>query len=91
MIKLDLSKAYDRLSWKYLQGILKEFSFDSRWIRWISSMISTLMFSILLNGSPIEAFNGTKGLKQGDPMSPFLFILAVEGLGRYVKEKVQGD
>lgn len=91
MIKLDLLKAYDRLSWNYLQGILNTFGLDPKWINWIYSMISTHMFSILLNGAPMKDFNATMGLRQGDPMSLFLLILAAEGLGRYVKEKVQDD
>jgi len=91
LVKVDLSKSYDHLSLKYLQGIVKAFGFDSRWIRWIILMISILVFSILLNVTPIEAFNGTIGLKQGNPISLFLFILVAEGLGRYVKEKVQRD
>lgn len=89
MIKLDLSKSYNPLRWTYLQSMLEAFGFDPQWINWISSFISTSVLTILLNGAPYEAFNATRGLRQGDPISPSLFILAVEGLGRYVKAKVQ--
>jgi len=91
LVKLDLAKAYDRLNWDYLQGILKAFSFYARWISWIMSMVTTPVLSIMLNGSPTNAFNATRGLIQGDPLSPFLFILVVEGLGRYIEEKVQSE
>ena len=89
LIKLDLSKAYDCLSWPYLKVVLSTFGFDGRWIQWLMSFISSPNFSILLNGIPSNPFNVSRGLRQGDPLSPFLFIIAVEGLGRLIKSKLQ--
>lgn len=91
LIKLDLSKAYDRLSWKYLTEILKAFGFCDRWVNWVLSMISTPNYSILLNGAPTTTFNETRGLRQGDPLSTFLFIIAAEGLGRYIKKELRDN
>lgn len=91
LIKLDLAKAYDRVNWEYLQKILKAFGFDEIWISWVITMITTPVLSILLNESPTEAFSATRGLKQGVPLSPFLFILAAEGLGRLIKAKVYSE
>jgi len=91
LIKLDLAKAFDRLCWNYLAGILKAYGFDQSWIKWILSMVSSPIMSILLNGSPSEAFTPSRGLRQGDPLSPFLFILAAEGLGSLVNDQVSRE
>lgn len=88
MIKLDLEKAYDKLRWEYLQRILKAYGFDHRWKEWIMSMISTPSMSMLLNGTPTETVKSSCRLKQGDPLSPFLFIIAANGLGRLIKARV---
>lgn len=89
MINLGLSRAYEHLSWTYLLHVLQAFHFEPRWIQWISSLISSLVFSILLNGSPTQTFNASQELKQGELIYPFQFILATESLGRYIKTKVQ--
>lgn len=89
LIKLNLSKAYDHINWPFLLNNLKAFDFNPRWIQWISSLISTPIFSIIINCSPNCTFNASRALRQGEPISPFLFILDVEGLGRYIKSVVQ--
>jgi len=91
LIKLDLAEAYDRLNLGYLQQILKAYDFDDRWINWVMSMITMPVMSVLLNGSPTEAFNPSIGLRQGNLISLFLFILAVDGLGRLIKAKVKAN
>ena len=59
LLKLDLSKAYDKLNWKFPAGILKAFGFAEEWSNWIMNMVSSTFFSILVNGSPSGAFNAT--------------------------------
>lgn len=84
ILKIDLSKAFDKLSWTYIQKMLCAFRFSPMWVRLIQSLISSTFFSILINGISSQPFNPSKGIKQGDPLSPFLFVLMVEGLGIHI-------
>jgi exonuclease III len=88
LIKLDLSKAFDRLSWQYLRSVLESFGFSNHWVDWILKLTSSPFFSILVNGTPSRPFRSTRGIRQGDPLSPFLFVIMAEGLGRYLKAAV---
>eukprot|EP00253_Pinus_taeda_P005298 PITA_05298 len=85
IIQLDLAKAYDKLSSSYIREILKAYGFDHNWIRWVMALVTTTIFSILLNGATSRTFTPSRGLKQGNPLSPFLFVLMMEGLGRPIK------
>ena len=84
IIHLDIAKAYDKLRWPYIKEILKAYGFDYNWIKWVMALVTTASCSILLNGSPSRTFNPSRGLREGDPLSPFLLILMMEGLGRMI-------
>ncbi|GJR56538.1 RNA-directed DNA polymerase, eukaryota [Tanacetum coccineum] len=80
IFKVDFEKAFDYVRWDFLDDVLKNFGFGSRWREWIQSCLKSSRGSILVNGSPTSEFQIFKGLKQGDPLSPFLFILVMESL-----------
>nr|GEX46632.1 RNA-directed DNA polymerase, eukaryota, reverse transcriptase zinc-binding domain protein [Tanacetum cinerariifolium] len=80
IFKVDFEKAYDSVRWDFLDDILNKFEFDNKWRMWIQSCLRSSRGSILVNDSTTEEFQFFKGLKQGDPLSPFLFILIMESL-----------
>ncbi|GJU26294.1 RNA-directed DNA polymerase, eukaryota [Tanacetum coccineum] len=80
IFKVDFEKAFDSVRWDFLDDILKNFGFWLRWRDWIQSCLKSSRGSILVNGSPTSEFQFSKGLKQGDPLSPLLFILVMESL-----------
>ena len=87
-IKLDMAKAYDRVKWIFLQNILLAFGFYQKWVNWVMSCVTSASFSVLLNGVPSEPFASSRVLCQGDPISPYLFIILAEGLGYFLKLRV---
>eukprot|EP00253_Pinus_taeda_P021027 PITA_21027 len=91
LLKLNLSKAFDKLSRSYIQHMLKAFGFCSTWIRWIMSLITSSHFSLLVNGFPSHPFKPSKGIRQGDPLSPFLFVIMAKGLGTHIKQALQSN
>ncbi|GJY29953.1 putative RNA-directed DNA polymerase, eukaryota, reverse transcriptase zinc-binding domain protein [Tanacetum coccineum] len=88
LFKVDFKKAFDTVSWKYLDHMLLSLGFGSKWRRWIQVCLHSARSSILVNGSPTSEFSIKRGLRQGNPLSPFLFIMVMEGLHITMKNTV---
>jgi hypothetical protein len=72
-----------------MKALLSSFGFNKDWISWIMNLISSTFFSILVNGVPFQPFSPSRGIRQGDPLSPLFFVIMAEGLGRYIKASIQ--
>ncbi|XP_030924785.1 uncharacterized protein LOC115951776 [Quercus lobata] len=90
IIKLDIEKAYDHVNWNALFYLMDRIGFGARWSRWIKACIFTVKFSVLINGSPKGFFGSSRGLRQGDPLSPLLFLMIMEVLSRLLKRTENG-
>jgi len=88
LFKVDFEKAYDSMDWGYLDSIMGRMSFPTMWRKWMNECVCTVTTSILVNGCPTDEFDLRRGLRQGDPLSPFLFLIAAEGLNVMMSEAV---
>lgn len=81
-LKLDIAKAFDSVRWDFLLEVLQQFGFGPKWRSWVSSLLASSSSTVMLNGSRGKWFKHYTSQRQGDPLSPMLFILAMEPLQR---------
>lgn len=87
-LKIDFKKAYDRLKWPFVRNTLLEMNFPILLVEVIMECISSPSMRVLWNGEPTEAFRPSRGIRQGDPLSPYLFILCMERLNQVIEEAI---
>lgn len=87
-VKLDMSKAYDKVEWSFLEQVIERMGFDKRWVHLVMGCVSTVSHSVIINGNPSIDFCPKRGLRQGDPISPYLFILCTEVFSNLIQMEV---
>jgi len=91
LFKVDFEKAYESVNFKYLDSVMAKMNFPRIWRKWIFECVGTATTSVLVNGCPTEEFPMERGLRQGDPLSLFLFLLAAEGFNVLMNAMVGVD
>jgi hypothetical protein len=87
-----MAKAYDRVDWRFLEGVLAKMGFHRQWIQWVMTCVTTISYSVRFNGNMLDSFFPTRGLRQGDPLSPYLFLFVADGFSTLMKKHIQsGD
>lgn len=85
-LKLDINKSYDRMDWDNLREVMIKMGFDNRWIYWMSTCVESVYYSILVNSDLVGPVIPGRGIRQGNPLSSYPFILCAEGLSSLITD-----
>ena len=88
-IKLDINKAYDRVEWEFLRNIMLKIGFSAKWVDLAMQGMSSSSYSVLINGEPWGFISPSQGIKQGDSLSPYLFLFCVKGLSALLRKPLK--
>nr|KYP41653.1 LINE-1 reverse transcriptase isogeny [Cajanus cajan] len=91
VLKVDYEKAFDSVNWDFLLYMLQRLGFCNQWRRWIEECMKTGHVSVLVNGSPTQEFPLQRGIRQGDPLAPFLYVIVAEGLAGLMRSAIRNN
>ena len=75
------------MDWAYLQQVMEKLGFHRKWIQWVMECVTTVRYTVRFNGVLMDAFQPTRGLRQGDPLSPYLFLFVADGLSKVLQHE----
>lgn len=84
-LKIDISKAYDRLEWGFIRSMMEKFGFNMTWINRVMKLVQSVSYTFLQNGGTFGEIVPQRGVRQGDPISPYIYIMCAEGFSAIIR------